>query len=241
MSHSKSRFYHVFLLLSIFILPSLVRAQTFEGEITLQMSSPMMGNEKIDILSSVKGDKVVQSADDPKQGKVIIYTDMKTGSQIIVQPAFKKGMEIDQATMDEALKSLSLPVLIPKPSGKTAMYAGYNCEMYTITLDTAQEMEIWLTKEFPKDISQAIRNCTEAGMKSTGVKCDALLNLFNSGYAKVRMEMKYKGTTQLVNEFIKAEAKKLDNSLFTISSDIVVTKFDPKTMMGAPPPESGTK
>lgn len=240
MIHSTSRSFAAFLLFfSVFILPSVIRAQTFEGEITMQMSSPMMGNQKIDMMYSVKGDKVVQTADDPKVGKITAYTDTKTGTVVIVQEAYKKGMEIDQATMDEALKGMNMPILIPVPTGKTEKIAGYNCELYTIVIDTAQEMSLWLTKDLPPGLLRAIGNCTEAGMKNTGVKSDALMTLLRSGYAQVRMEMKYKGITQLTNEFVKAEAKKLDNSIFTVPSDVTVNKYDPKSMMGAPPEGGG--
>lgn len=198
----------------------------------MQMSSPMMGNQKIDIMYSVKGDKVVQSADDPKAGRITIYTDLKTGTQVMVQNAQKQGMEIDQATMDEALKGMNMPVLIPVPTGKMEKIAGYNCELYTITMDTVQTMDIWLTKEFPKEVVEAIRNCTVAGMKATGFKSDGLMKLFENGYAQVRMEMKAKGVTQFTNEFAKAEPKKLGKDMFTVPSEIQVTKFDPKMMGG---------
>ena len=138
--------------------------------------------------------------------------------------------QIDQAVMDNAIKKMNMPVLIPKATGKTQKIAGYNCELYTIQLDSTQEMDIWLTKEFPKDLLVAIRNCTEAGMKNTGVKSDALMALFQNGYAQVKMEMKYNGITQLTNEFAKAEPQKLDDSMFTVPTNIKVEKFDPTHM-----------
>ena len=227
---TRSSFIIVVLLCCISLIPTVIHAQAFEGSITMQMASPMLGNQKIDMVSMVKGDKVVQTADDPKQGKITIYTDLKTGTQIIVLEAQRQGMQIDQAVMDNAIKKMNMPVLIPKATGKTQKIAGYNCELYTIQLDSTQEMDIWLTKEFPKDLLVAIRNCTEAGMKNTGVKSDALMALFQNGYAQVKMEMKYNGITQLTNEFAKAEPQKLDDSMFTVPTNIKVEKFDPTHM-----------
>ena len=228
MRHStRSSFVAVVLLFCILIIPHVMHAQAFEGTITMQMASPMLGNQKIDMLSMVKGNKVLQIADDPKQGKISIYTDLNTGTQIIVMEAQKQGMLIDQAMIDQALKSMNMPVLVPILTGKKQKIAGYDCELYTIAMDSVQEMDIWLTKDFPKDLSVAIRNCTEAGMKTSGVKSEALLKLFQKGYGQVRMEMKYKGVTQLTNEFAKAEAKKLDDAMFTVPSDIKVERFDP--------------
>ena len=218
------------LLIFVSIIPSRIHAQGFEGEITMQMSSPTMGDQKIKMIYMVKGDNVLQTADDPKNGKVLIYTDTKTGSQTIVMEAQKHGMQIDQSLMEDAIKKMRMPVLLPKASEKKQKIAGYNCELYTITIDSTQEMDIWLTKDFPKDISLAIRKCTELGMKNTGVKSDALIDLFKSGYAQVRMEMKIKGVTQLTNEFAKADSEKLDDAIFIIPSDIKIEKLDPKLM-----------
>ena len=227
------RYFFVFALFSsIIIVPQIIHAQAFEGEITMQMNSPMLGPQKIDILYAIKGAKVLQTGDDPKQGKIDIYTDTKAGTQIIVQEAQKQGMEIDQAMIDSAMKSMKMPVLVPKQTGKKEKIAGYNCELYTIMIDSSQEMDLWLTKDFPKNVAEGIKNCTEAGMKSTGMKSDALMDLFNKGYAQVRMEVKQAGVTQFTNQFVKAEPKKLDDSLFIIPSDIKVTKFDPNNPPG---------
>lgn len=223
-------FFALALFFAMIIIPKIIWAQAFEGEITMQMSSPMLGPQKIDILYAIKGTKVLQTADDPKQGKVDVYTDTKAGTQIIVQEAQKQGMEIDQAMIDSAMKNMKMPVLVPKPTGKKEKIAGYSCEVYSMMIDSSQEMDLWLTKDFPKNTAEGIRNCTEAGMKSTGIKSDALMALFNKGYAQVRMEVKQNGVTQFTNQFVKAEQKNISDSLFIIPSDIKVTKFDPSTM-----------
>ncbi len=220
----------VILLTFISIIPSRIHAQAFEGEITMLMSSPTMGEQKIKMIYLVKGDNVLQTADDPKNGKVLIYTDTKTGTQTIVMEAQKHGMQIDQSLMDDAIQKMHMPVLLPKATGKKQKISRYNCELFTIMIDSTQQMDIWLTKDFPKDISQAIRKCTELGMKNTGVKSDALIELFKSGYAQVRMEMKIKGVTQLTNEFAKADAEKLDDAIYSIPADIKIEKLDPKLM-----------
>jgi hypothetical protein len=141
-------------------------------------------------------------------------------------------MEIDQTMIDSLMKSMKMPVLVPKQTGKKEKIAGYNCELYTMMIDSSQEMDLWLTKDLPKNTTDGIRICTEAGMKSTGMKSDALLALLNSGYAQVRMEVKMGGVTQLTNQFVKAEPKKLSDSLFIIPSDIKVSKFDPNNPPG---------
>ena len=222
-------------------LPSVAQAQEFEGTITTQMFSPMLGNQKIEMVSMVKGNNVLQTANDPKQGKMSIYTDMKTGTQIIVMEAQKQGMEIDQSAVDQAIKSMHLPVLIPKATGTKQKIAGYNCELYTLTIDSTQEMDIWLTKDLPKEVVAALKNCTEAGMKSTGVKSDGLMSLFKNGYAQVRMEIKFNGVTQLTNEFVKAESKKIKDTAFIVPADIKVTKFDPTKMNAATQEQEGQK
>ncbi len=229
---------YFFLALALFCMtaafPHIIRAQEFEGEISLQMSAPMLGDKKIDIVYSIKGTKVLQTADDPQQGKIDVYTDTKAGTQIIVQVAQKKGMLIDQAMIDSEMKSMKMPVLIPKATGKKEKVAGYDCEIYTMAIDSSSEMDLWITKDLSKATADGIKNCTEAGMKSSGISSDALKDLFNKGYAQVRMEVKQNGVTQFTNQFVKAEQKKLSDALFVIPSDVTVTKFDPNN-----PPGSG--
>jgi hypothetical protein len=216
----------------LIILPSLLHGQTFEGTITMEMASPMLGNQKIEMMYSIKGDNILQSADDPKQGKIDIYTNTKTGTQTIVMAAQKQGMEIDQDVMDAAMKKLNLPKYEPKKSNQEQKIGKYNCELYTMMVDSIEEMDMWLSKDFPKDVSGAIKNCIDAGMKSTGVKSDEFMKLFKKGYAPVRIEVKRSGVTQFTNEFTGAEPKKLDNALFVVPADIKVVKYDPATMGG---------
>ncbi|MEP7234637.1 MAG: DUF4412 domain-containing protein [Ignavibacteriota bacterium] len=222
-------------LLMAMAIPALVHAQDFEGEITLRINFPAMGAQQLDILYSVKGDKLLQSADDPQAGKVNVYNDLKAGSQVIVQLAQKRGTMIDQHMIDSLSKMMKLPALIPKATGKKEKIGVYNCELYVLNLDSTQEMDIWLTKDMPKDVSQAIKKCTDAGMRSTGMQSTELLGLLDKGYAQVKMEVKVSGVMQMTNIFVKAEPKKLADALFVVPSDVTVTKFDPAMMGGGAP------
>jgi len=234
MLHIIRNFLFAFAFISCLIsIPSVIYAQAFEGTITMEMTSPMLGNQKIEMIYMVKGDKVLQSADDPKAGKVSVYTNNKTGTQTIVQEARKQGMEIDQDVMDAAIKKMNLPKYEPKDAKQKQKIGNYNCVLYTMMVDSLEELNMWLTKDFPKDLSAAIRSCIDAGMKTTGVKSDAFMALFKSGYAPVRIEVKQNGLTQFTNEFAKAEPKKLDDAIFIIPADIKVTKFDPDAMGAA--------
>ena len=234
-NYSKSFLTAIALLCMAITLPGALRAQGFEGDITMQVSAPLLGAQTITVLYQIKGSKVLQTADDPNQGKIDVYTDMKAGTQIIVQEAQKQGMEIDQAVIDSAMKSMKVPVLTPKATGKKEKIGEFNCDIYSMMIDTSQEMLLWLTKDLPKDVASGIKNCTDAGMKSTGVKSDALMALLNSGYAQVRMEMKMSGATQFTTVFVKAEPKKISDATFVVPSDIQVKKFDPSVVNGGGP------
>jgi len=233
-------FLKLVLLAFVLFSPALLMAQTFEGEITMQMSSPMLGNQKIDLISSIKGDKILQSADDPHQGRTSIYTDNKAGVQVIVQEALKVGKEMDISVIDQAIKMMKLPPMVPKKAGKEDVIAGYKSELYTMMVDSVEEMNIWLTKDFPKDVAEGIRSCVYSGMMFSGIKSDALLALFKAGYAPVRLEMKQNGMVQFSNEFFKAEHKKLNDAIFVVPQDIKIEKFDPSAL-GADPNSSGQK
>jgi len=222
----------IIMLCLMITLPQVIRAQAFEGEISMQMGSPMMGAQKMDILYSIKGTKLLQTADDPQAGKIAVYSDLKTGTQTIVQEAQKQGMQIDQKVMDSLMNSMKIPSLVPKATGKKEKIGSYDCEVYVITIDSTQEMDMWLTKDLPKDVTTAIKNCTEEGLKSTGMKSDDLMAVFDKGYAQIKMEVKQNGITQMTNQFIKAEPKKLADALFVIPADIKISKYDPATMGG---------
>ncbi len=232
-------FFKLVLLAVVLLCPAMLRAQTFEGEITMQMSSPMLGNQKIDLLNSLKGDKILQSADDPHQGRTSVYTDNKAGVQVIVQEALKVGKEMDISVIDAALKQMKIPPMVPKKAGKEEEIAGHKSELFIMMVDSSTEMNIWMTKDLPKDVAEAIRNCVYSGMQFSGIKSEALLTLFKDGYAPIRMVMKQNGTEQFSNEFLKSEHKKLADAIFVVPSNIKIEKFDPSAL-GADP-DAGKK
>ena len=143
-------------------------------------------------------------------------------------------MEIDQAVVDAAIKKMHLPAMIPKKTGNEELIAGFKCEEYSMMIDSVEQMNLWLTKDFPKDVAEGIRGCVDAGMKNTGIKSQALLDMFKAGYTPVRFEMKQSGTVQFSNEYFKMERKQLKDAMFVVPSDIKITKFDPSSMGDGP-------
>src|ERR1043165_9843372 len=71
-------FVAVLLLILASIISSNAFAQGFEGVVTMQMSMPLLGDQKIPMTINVKGDKTMTVMDIPMQGSMKIYADKTT-------------------------------------------------------------------------------------------------------------------------------------------------------------------
>jgi len=218
------------LILGSFI-PSVIHAQTFEGVVTWEMSIPMLGDQKIPVTISIKGDKTVSVMDVPMQGSMKMYSDRASKKMTIVQEAQKQGMEMDMAKMEEMKKNLP-DTSIPKPTGKKDKIKGYNAEEYSTTTDGGIEVDLWLSKDMPKEVAAGINSSNESNMQTqlNSSKNTVFKELFKKGYAPLRTVVKKDGDVQMTMEFTKVESKKLNDSLFVIASDITIQKMDPSMM-----------
>jgi len=248
MKNSIVRRLSIFALILGSFMPSLIHAQAFEGVVYWEMSIPMLGDQKIPVTINIKGDKTVSIMDVPMQGSMKMYTDRATRKMTMVQEAQKQGMEMDLAKMDE-MKKMSQDSSIPKLTGKKDKIKGYNAEEYSTTADGGIEVDLWLSKEMPKEIAAGINSSNESSMQSqfNSSKNAAFTALFKKGYAPLRTVVKKDGDVQMTMEFTKVESKKLNDSLFVIASDITIQKMDPSMMnpnagdgqstQDAPPPQ----
>ena len=211
-------------------LPLLLRAQPFEGTVTWETSVPMLGDQKLVMSVSMKGDKSLSSTDIPNMGSMKTYFDKSTNKTIVVQEAQKMGTEIDMDQMDAAMGSKKFSD--PKATGKKETIKGLASEEYTSTLGEGMEFDLWVTKEMPKDITNAINRSMESSMQLGGTKNEAFKQLFNKGYTPVRITIKKDGDVQATIEFSKVEPKKIDDKIFIIPSDITIKKMEPTMQQG---------
>lgn len=210
------------------ILPSVIRAQGFEGIVTWETSVPLFGDQKIVMTVSIKGDKSVTYSDIPNMGSMKTYYNKKANTSTIVYEAQKRGMEMDLTQLDNASKNKKFSD--PKNTGKKETIKGYTAEEYTSSLDSTLEFDMWLTKDMPKDITAALNTSMQTSMQLGGTKNDSFKELFNKGYTPLRLSIKKDGEVQAVVEFSKVEPKKLDDAVFIIPADVQIQKIDPAMM-----------
>ncbi|MEI8135152.1 MAG: DUF4412 domain-containing protein [bacterium] len=220
------------LIVGAWVVPNSVQSQGFEGVVNMIMKIPALGETKLPISISVKGDKNVATLDIPMQGQSKIYGDSKKRTMTVVQVAQKTGMEIDQSKLDEITKANAGSASPPAKTGKKELIAGFSAEEYSSLSNGTAELDLWLAKDLPKTISDAIRASNEATMRMTQSGSEGFADLFKQGYTMLRTVVKQAGTAMFIMEFVGIEQKKIADSEFEIPSDIKIQKVDPTK----PPP-----
>jgi hypothetical protein len=217
----KQYFRHILpltILVSSWIFSTSAFAQTFEGIITLEESGPVLGDQKAEMIISVKGDKSVTAVDFPGIGPMKIYEDKAAKKMTQIFEAQKRGVEIDQTVIDSTL--INKPIPPTRASGKKALIRGLNAEEFICQIDSGVEIRMWLTKEMEKDVAKALISSMETGMKAGGAQAAGFLSLFDKGYVPVRTVIMQDGNEQVTVEFAKVEPKKLDDAIFVVPTDI---------------------
>jgi hypothetical protein len=227
------------------IIPALTYAQGFEGVVTMQMKIPVLGDQTVPMVISIKGDKTVTAMDIPMQGSMKMYADKITKKTIMVMEGQKIGMEIDQDMAEAALKGKTLPT--PKPTGKKETIKGYSAEEFSAMMEGGIEINLWMTKDMPKDVAQAINASSASSMQMIGSKSSAFQDLYKQGYISLRTVVYKDGNPQVIVEYASSEKKKLDDAIFVVPKDITIQKLDPSMMnpnsgetdstMAPPPPK----
>jgi hypothetical protein len=217
------------LVLAAIVIPSLSRAQGFEGVVTNNITVPMLGDQKIPVIVSSKGNKTLIAMDVPMQGNVRLFLDKTSPNKIVVvMDAQKSGIEMDQTAIENSIKNKSFPV--PTATGKKEKISGYNAEEFSAGIDAGAVMSLWMTKEAPKNIADAVSSSFQGTLQINNLKTKSFDDLFKQGYIPVRTVIKKDGETQVMIDFASAESKKLDDNIFVVPADIKIKKVDPSMM-----------
>ena len=219
-----------FVIVSAFVLlaPSLGFAQkTFEGTITWSLTLPQMGDDAAHPMTmNVKDQQVEAEIDMGTMGLMKTYTDNKTRKGYVVMEAMKMGytMDLPSDSSKDATKS-EMPDI--KPTGHKMTVAGHAAEEYLLKGVHAKtgtaDLSIWVTSDFPKEIQIAMKN----GLKNSAQdpkEAQVMKYFANKGLVPVRIVTMSDGDTAATMEFVKFEAKHLDDALFVPPTDI---KFQP--------------
>jgi hypothetical protein len=207
---------------ALMLLPSLVSAQGFEGTMTMQMTIPQLGGSPIPMEIAMKGDKSVSTMSNPMAGEMKVYSDLKAMKTVMVMG--KMGYEIDMNKKNPNAANAD-ETQAPVATGQKKTINGYACELFT-SKPKEGELEMWMTLDFPKEITSSIgRSFTGSmgGMRANkGAGENAFAGLILKGYAPVQINMKKDGETMATIEFVKYEKKSLSDALFVIPTDVNV-------------------
>src|SRR5437016_5735908 len=143
MKQSKNLFFTAALLL----LSINAFAQGFEGTISMEVTAPNMGEKKIPMTISTKGDKSLIHIETP-QGAMNMYTNRSTEKTTMVMLARKMGFTMSTAAKIEKASDDSKVTA----TGEKKMINGYNCELYTVVSEKNGTSNMWLTNDLPKSL-----------------------------------------------------------------------------------------
>lgn len=210
------------------VLYANANAQGTGIEITSKMTSPMMGGNPMPMVVDIKGDKAVTTMNNP-MGEMKVYTDNSTHKTVLVMGG-KTGYEVD-AKKAEELAAAKKDSIVPVATGQKKTINGYNCELYTATSSDA-DFEMWMTSDFPKDITEAMKKFSSGGGIGgmRGGKANPFGSLMEKGLAPVQTDVKNKGQLMASIEFVKYERKSLDDAMFIVPSDVTIQPMP--AMMG---------
>ena len=204
-------------------------AQSFEGTLTMEVSSQSFGDKAIPMSISTKGDKSVIHIDAP-QGSMTMIMDRSTNKMTMVMAAQKMGMEMDMKKMEEMAGKAEDKTSV-KATGESKVINGYKCELYTVSSEKGGLSNLWMTKDLPKSMTTALMNAFKHGSMgfSRGRKSGSsavIEELFEKGLLPIRMESTSKeGKIESSVTFLKYEQKSLDDSIFAIPTDIKIMQM----------------
>lgn len=204
----------------------------FEGVIAMQMSHA--GPKPIEMTYFVKGERARVETDmgENPMGKMAMLWDMPNSKMTMLMPKMKMYRTIDVKEMSEEMKahqdkSKDSEVEFPKltATGKTETIAGHTCEHYL--MGDKQEIDMCVAKGLGyfgmgnqaggmaamKNLIFSPKMLAQAATHPEWVK------LLEGGAFPLKMTVSSEGKPAMTMEAKKVEAKKLDDSLFTVPSD----------------------
>jgi hypothetical protein len=205
-------------LLSIAGLPSLLRAQSFEGVVEYTVTTDE-GTRPMTYM--MKGDNVRVEMEERPGRKAAILMDAKNGKSIMLMDQMKMYMDLPAPPASDST--------VPKPeitkTGKTQKILGYNCQQFLIKAGDRQS-DVWVTKELGR--FQMLRMGGRGGKGNS----EAWQKMIGSEGGFPLLAITKEGDTQVSKmEATKVNKKSLDDALFKIPEGY--KQFD-ASMMGRP-------
>ena len=208
----------IFLVLFTLVLPTQLRAQSFEGVIEFTATSQ---EGTMPITYMVKGGNVRVETEGRPGMKAVFLIDVKANKSLMIVDAMKMYMETPQAAGEDSAKPKSE---ITK-TGKTQKILGYDCEEFLVK-EGEQESDVWVTKELGSFELFRMGGSRQRSNAETWQKA-----IGGNGGFPLLASTKSAGKELSTLKVTKVDKKSLDASIFKIPEGY--QKFD-SSMMGRP-------
>ncbi len=194
-------------------------AKPFEGTITCSMASPVLDDQKHDMIINCKNGKSEIEIDAGMQGRIRMFEDPAANKRYVVMDAMKMGMTVD--IKEEAqIDSNGGDIVALVASGKKETFNGHQAEEWIGNLEENGTMHFWLASDFAPNVREIFLNSLK--ISSTGGK--QVRNLFEQVRRKnavpVRVSLEMNGKEQLEINLLRVEPHTVDDKLFKIPTDI---------------------
>jgi hypothetical protein len=215
----------------LFVAQSAQAQAGFEGRIIQTISIAQLGDEKMEMVMNVKGDKLMISTDMGPIGSMKVYS--VNGGKSMIMIMGPMGYEIDIPQGAENTKTVSAsdkPAM--KATGKKETINGYSAEEWTADIEDGSTMTMWLTSDIDKSLVAAMQTAMKAQNAQTQSVAQSEITrmLSEKGMIAVRTSMMKDGETALTMDLVKIEKATLPDSLFTPPADVKIQKMDPSMM-----------
>ena len=214
---------------SMSVAPARLFAQApvapFEGTITFSVSVPQLGDDKLMMMTSMKGHKAATTIDMGAMGSQHMYMDRDKRTLAMVTGEAKTGLEMDLPN-DTAGSSDKTGELVA--TGKSETINGYKAQEFTAT-SKAGSLDIWATADLPEGVRNGMIESMKNNPQSGGSK--AFSSLITKGLAPVRITIITGGQTAATLDLVKFEQHSVSDAELVPAPDVKITHKTMQEMM----------
>jgi hypothetical protein len=211
----------------LFVAQNAQAQASFEGRIIQTVSAPALGEDKMEMVMSIKGEQMMISMDAGPIGGMKMFTQNGGKSMVMVMEQLNQGFEIqlDDAKIEKTVSAA--PAV--KPTGKKETINGYAAEEWVANLDENNTMTMWLTSDIESSLVKAMQTAMKAqnAQNPNAAQSEIMRTLSEKGMIAVRTIVATSGETQAVIDLVKIEKTSIPDATFAIPAGVNIQKMDP--------------
>jgi Domain of unknown function (DUF4412) len=190
----------------------------FEGAITFSVAVPQLGDDKLTMITYMKGKKTATLIDMGQLGSQHMYSDLETHTLSIVNGESKSGITMDVPVDTASAGKVDTSSL--QSTGKTETINGYKAQEFLATTN-AGSMDIWATKDLPEIVRNGMISSMKNNPQAQGT--GAFAALLVKGMAPVRITIIKDGQTAATVDLVRFEQKPIDDATMVPAPGVKLT------------------